>query len=88
MKRKLLPLILIFIICSTFSYAQESNRIGLSGSIQANQFGILVPVWLGEKFVLAPAFDLKFAEKIGTDFGIAIAPRFYLKKEKFSPYFD
>ena len=33
------------------------------------------------------AFDLKFAEKIGTDFGIALVPRFYLKKDKIAPYF-
>lgn len=84
MKRKLLPLILILV--SSMLYSQESKQIGISGSIQDNQFGISVPIWLGEKFVLAPAFDLKFAEKIGTDFGIALAPRFYFKKEKISPY--
>lgn len=60
--------------------------MGISGSLQANQFGILVPISLSEKFVLAPAFDLKYAEKVGTDFGIALAPRFYIKKEKVSPY--
>lgn len=84
MKRKILPLILI--LFSTMLYSQESKQVGISGSIQDNQFGILVPIWFGEKFVVAPAFDLKFAEKIGTDFGIVLAPRFYLKKEKISPY--
>jgi len=87
MKVKILPLILIFTMTSTFIYSQKSNQIGLSGSIQGNQFGILVPIWLGEKFAIAPAFDLKFAEKVGIDFGIALAPRFYLKKEKIAPYF-
>ncbi len=78
---------MIFTVCTTFLYSQESRQIGLSGSIQDNQFGILVPIWLGEKFVLAPAFDFKFAEKVGTDFGIALAPGIYFKKEKISPYF-
>lgn len=87
MKGKLLQLIVIFILSSTFLYSQESKRIGLSGSIQGNQFGILVPIWLGEKFAIAPAFDLKIAEKVGIDFGIALAPRFYFKKEKIAPYF-
>lgn len=87
MKGKLILLMLILTLSSTFLYSQESKRIGLSGSIQNSQFGILVPIWLGEKFAVAPAFDLKVAEKIGTDFGIALVPRFYLKKEKIAPYF-
>jgi len=84
MKRLALPL--IFILFSSLLYSQESKKIGISGSIQGNQYGISIPIWLGEKFVLAPAFDLKFAEKVGTDFGVALAPRYYLKKEKISPY--
>ena len=84
MKRILLPL--IFILFSTSLFSQESTKIGISGSIQGGQFGVLVPIWLSEKFVLAPAFELKFAEKIGTDFGFALVPRYYFKKEKLSPY--
>ena len=85
MKKKILPL--IFMMLSSLLYSQESKKnIGISGSLQDNQFGILVPIWVGEKFVVAPAFDLKYAEKVGTDFGIALATRFYLKKEKISPY--
>lgn len=87
MKLKYLLLSLILLLVSISSYSQEPKKIGLSGSLQDNQFGILIPIWMGEKFVLAPAFDLKIAEKAGTDFAIALVPRFYFSKEKLSPYF-
>jgi hypothetical protein len=87
MKGKLFQLLLIFTLSSSFVYSQESKRIGISGSIQNSEFGISVPIWLGEKFAIAPSFSLKIAEKVGTDFGIALAPRFYFKREIVAPYF-
>lgn len=67
-------------------HAQDKSRVGLTGSLQGNQFGILVPIWLGEKFVLAPALDYSYAQKAGSDIGIGLVPRFYLKKATVSPY--
>ncbi len=84
MKLKLLTLVLI--LTTTLANAQESKRIGISGSIQDNQFGILVPIWYSDNFVLAPAFELKLAENIGTDVAIAVVPRYYFKKDIVSPY--
>ena len=65
---------------------KENHPFGVSGTIQSSQLGISMPVWLGEKFVLVPVVDFKYAEKVGTDISIGVAPRFYLKKEKFAPY--
>jgi hypothetical protein len=65
---------------------KENHPFGVSSTIQSGQLGISMPVWLGEKFVLAPAVDFKYAEKVGTDISIGVAPRFYLKKEKLAPY--
>jgi hypothetical protein len=67
-------------------YSQSDVKVGLSGTVQSSQFGILIPVWLGEKFVLAPAFDLKYAETVGTDFNVGLIARYYLKKEIVCPY--
>jgi hypothetical protein len=79
----------LFLTClfSNYLFSQTNRKIGLSGSVQNSQLGISLPIWLGEKFVLAPALDFEYAEKIGTDFSIGLAPRFYLKKDKLSPYF-
>ena len=87
MKKKFIPLGLVLFLLSNLSYSQSRISIGLSGSVQSNQFGILLPIWLGEKFVLAPAFDLKFVDKTGTEFSFGLAPRFYFNHEKLAPYF-
>lgn len=87
MKKLIVFAFFLAFLCPGYSYSQTKGKIGLSGSIQSSQLGISLPIWLGEKFVLAPAFDFEYAEKIGTDFSIGLAPRFYLKNEKLSPYF-
>lgn len=86
MKCKRLLIALFFVLVSSFVHAQEYPKVGLSGSLQGSQFGVQVPVWVGEKTVIAPAFEFKFAEKVGTDIGIALTPRFYFQKKTISPY--
>ncbi|MDD4597577.1 MAG: hypothetical protein PHW35_06395 [Lentimicrobiaceae bacterium] len=86
MKKIFFFLLIPALMLSAMAHAQDKTRIGLSGSIQGNQFGIMVPIWLGEKFVLAPAIDYSYAEKSGSDIGIGVASRLYLKKETLSPY--
>ena len=92
--RKILFLSIIFIAISVTIFCQEDQKtdqkidrnVGLSASIQSSQYGIMIPFWLSDKFVLAPAFDFKYVEKVTTDFSIGIVPRFYFKTEKVSPY--
>jgi len=62
------------------------RTIGLSGSIQGSQFGISIPIWIGEKFVLAPSFSIKQVERSGGDYSFALSPRYYFKTEKLAPY--
>jgi len=87
MKKKILLTLVTLLLATTVSNAQHKGRVGLTGTIQTSQFGILLPIWLGEKIVLAPAFEFKFAQKVGTDFSIGLIPRFYFKSGKFCPYF-
>lgn len=87
MKVKIFTVMFLIVSLSASLHSQDKKFIGISGSIQGNQYGILIPMWLGEKFVLAPAIDLKYAEGTGTDIGIGLSPRFYLKNDKTAPYF-
>lgn len=87
MKKIIIFTLVVVLFSSNSLFSQTKGKIGLSGSIQSSQMGISLPIWLGEKFVLAPAFDFVFAEKVGTDISIGLAPRFYLKNEKLAPYF-
>ncbi len=87
MNKKIIFLVLAGTLFSNILFAQHKGKTGLSGSIQGSDFGILIPVWVGEKTVIAPAFELKFGEKIGTDFAVGLATRMYLKTEKLCPYY-
>ena len=86
MKKKSILIILALALITNYSYSQNDIKIGLSGSIQGSQFGIIMPIWLGEKIVIAPALEIKYVEAVGTDIGFGIAPRFYIKKNTVSPY--
>lgn len=87
MKLKTILPLLLLIAFAKYTSAQDKPKFGLSGSFQGNQLGISLPIWIGDKAVLAPAFQLAYAEKVGTDFGIGLEQRFYFRHEKLSPYF-
>jgi hypothetical protein len=87
MKKSIVLALFLAFLCPSHAFSQTGRKIGLSGSLQSGQLGISVPMWLGDKFVLAPAIDFAYAEKIGTDFSVGLASRFYFKHEKLSPYF-
>lgn len=81
--------LILFILCSiVFSktYAQQNAKVGLTATVQETSLGIMVPVWFNNHFMLAPAFSVKSAQNIGTDYSIGLIPRFYFKKETLSPY--
>ncbi len=85
--KKAIIISIAFLLAGKMLYSQSDAKIGLGGSVQSGQFGIYIPVWLGEKHVLAPVFELKYAETIATDLIIGLSARKYLKKEKVCPYF-
>lgn len=80
-------MLLVLTLIVKHSFSQEVRFIGLSGSVQGSQFGILIPLWLEDRFVLAPAFEFKFGENIGTEFSLGLNPRWYLNDETITPYF-
>ncbi len=94
MKRKIISLYiyLTLLVCVALQSAmsQDSSshrRWGISASLQGGQIDLLVPIWVGEKTVLAPAFGIIYTETVATDLHIGLAPRFYLsEKSKACPY--
>lgn len=64
----------------------QKGKVGLSATIQEGQFGIMLPVFLSERFMLAPALDFQTAQSQGTDLSIGLIPRFYLKTTDLRPY--
>lgn len=70
------------------AHAQEDTRpgVGLSASLQTTQFDILLPIWVGDRFSIAPAFGAVWGQGQGSDIHLAVMPRFYLYRERVAPY--
>jgi len=87
---KKLSFLIIFL--TSLASAQEPEtkdhpKIGLSASIQSEQFGLLIPIWLKDDLVLVPTARVNFAETIGTDLAIGFSLRDYFREGKVRPYF-
>ena len=84
----LITVILILGIGNSNAQQQPVKRtVGLAASLQGGQANILVPIWLGDRFVLAPAVSLQHIENTITNLGLGAVARFYLYMERVAPYF-
>jgi hypothetical protein len=81
---------LLFLTLCVFQNAAGQDEplptVGLSASFQGSQFDILVPIWTSDRFSLAPAFGLLWAQDGGSDIRFALAPRFFFSRTTFAPY--
>jgi len=59
---------------------------GLSASLQSGQMDILVPLWMGNTFVIAPGVSVNYVEHVTTNIGVMLVPRLYLDMRRVSPY--
>jgi hypothetical protein len=83
-------ILVIFSLGISSANAQEravKRTVGLAGLIQNGHPEILVPIWLGDRFVLAPAVALQYQENVGSVVGLGGVGRFYLYMERIAPYF-
>jgi hypothetical protein len=74
---------------SVMAYCQEGSfetKVGLSASLQANQFDIMVPIWGSDHFAISPAFGVVWANEGGSDIHLGLVPRFFFHKNKVAPY--
>jgi hypothetical protein len=61
-------------------------KFGLSAAFQGAQLDILLPVWMSETIILAPALKFSSVSQSSKDIGIGLVPRFFLKRAKLSPF--
>jgi hypothetical protein len=85
---KALILAIALLYVSTLNAQDElpSSGMGISASYQTKHFGIQFPIWLSESITLAPVFGGVYKDNSGSDIQIGISPKFYLIKNKVSPY--
>ena len=93
MKSKLFTFCALFSTVFSFnSFAQTTDSVavrrtvGLSANIQNSEAGITVPIFFSQRFVLAPALGVFYAEGIATDISIGIMPKYYFNTGRFAPY--
>lgn len=83
---KLSLLVFLFLMNISLLFAESPVKIGLSGSVQGSQYGILLPMWVSQRVALVPAFDVKYAETVGMDMVLGLSIRHYHKVEDVAPY--
>ncbi len=80
---------IISILFSLNVYSQELDsipRYGLTASMQANQFDVIIPFWDSNTLKIAPAFGFVSINDVGQDFSLGIIISKYLNRKKVSPY--
>jgi hypothetical protein len=96
----LLILLSVYNFQSVYAQQKETVRtVGSSASFtipQSTVFGtsaavsdlldILVPIWLGDVAVIAPGISVLYVENSGTQLGLLLSPRFYLRMSRVAPY--
>lgn len=87
---KTLFLTVIFLLFIHISLnAQNDNderTVGLSALIQNSQADILLPIWISNSSIIAPAFGVLYMNNGFTDLALGIVTRFYLKNGVFAPF--
>src|SRR5436309_198882 len=64
----------------------HKGQAGISASLQSLQLDFTIPIWVGEVFVMAPSVGFMNSSDRATDLDLAIALRYYISKQKLSPY--
>lgn len=71
------------------SHAQEKEikrSWGMSASLQGGQPTFIVPIWLGQKFVIAPNLGVAYVKNAGTVLGVGLTFRIYQSTGRLMPY--
>jgi hypothetical protein len=71
-----------------FAQEQEAKRTaGLSALMQEGQFDIMLPYWLDDKTVIAPAIGMQYVQDAGTDVAVGFAFKCYSTIKRVTPYY-
>lgn len=74
---------------ATSAHAQEKEikrSWGLSASLQGGQPVLIVPIWMGQKFVLAPNLGVAHVKNTGTVLAVGLTFRIYQNTGRVMPY--
>ncbi|TVQ11799.1 MAG: hypothetical protein EA361_12150 [Bacteroidetes bacterium] len=58
-------------------HMQNEGRVGIAATFEPGHTGVMVPVWLTNRFVISPIVSFKYFQKKDLDLTIGIATRHY-----------
>ncbi len=65
---------------------QANRKWGLGATFQGGQTLIIVPVWLGQRFVLGPLLSATHTENVNLSINAGLATRIYPKMSRIAPF--
>lgn len=75
------------ILVSNCCLAQpRQGQVGISASLQSLQLDFALPIWAADRLVVAPSIGFISASDQAKDIGLAAAFRYYIARQKLSPY--
>lgn len=66
---------------------QNEGRIGLAATFETGHTGVMVPVWLTNRFVIAPIASFSYFQKKDLDLTMGVATRHYTLRDEMAFYF-
>ena len=66
---------------------EVQRKWGFSAYLQTTQAEILIPIWLSQRFVLAPIIAANYTENTATLLGLGAALRVYTYMARLAPYY-
>ncbi len=93
--KKLNNVIIFFllVVMSSTIFAQKTDdqpKVGISALVssivKSDQMDIVMPIWTSPKFVVAPSLYVLSIQDAGSDIGVGILLRNYLRKSKVAPF--
>ena len=78
---------LLIAFSSTIAQEETNEKtFGISALIQDSQFDIMLPLVISNSAVIAPALGIAYVSDAGTDIGLGIVGRIYLKDDVVRPF--
>lgn len=74
-------LFLIPVLSSGQDQSTKNVKKGLTVSVQDSEFGIMIPFYLSNKFILAPGFQFAYASKVGIDIVLGLSTKAFIKDQ-------
>lgn len=66
---------------------QNEGRIGITAAIEPGHTGMMVPLWLTNRSVIAPVISFSYLQNKELDLTLGVATRHYLNIDEMSYYF-